>query len=47
MALLRASGRCCSGRKPPETAMADFLYIAGGVAVLLLFAGYALVLRRA
>jgi len=27
--------------------MTDLLYIAGGVAVLLLFAGYALLLRRA
>jgi hypothetical protein len=30
-----------------ETAMADVLYLAAGVGVLVLFAGYAVLLRRA
>jgi hypothetical protein len=30
-----------------EKRMTDLLYLAGGVAVLLLFAGYAVLLRRA
>ncbi len=30
-----------------EKAMTDLLYLAGGVAVFLLFAGYAVLLRRA
>jgi hypothetical protein len=30
-----------------EKTMSDLLYLAGGVAVLLLFAAYALLLRRA
>jgi hypothetical protein len=30
-----------------EKTMSDLLYLAGGVVVLLLFAGYAVLLRRA
>lgn len=33
--------------KPWERAMLDLLYLAGGVAVFLVFAGYALLLKRA
>ncbi len=35
------------GSNPLEKTMADLLYLAGGVAVLLLFAGYAALLKRA
>ena len=36
-----------SSRKPWEKRMTDLLYLAGGVVVLLLFAAYALLLKRA
>ena len=36
-----------SGSNPLEKTMADLLYLVGGVAVLLLFAAYALLLKRA
>jgi hypothetical protein len=36
-----------SSSKPEEERMTDLLYLAGGVAVLLLFAAYAVLLKRA
>lgn len=36
-----------SSSRPWENTMTDLLYLAGGVGVLLLFAAYALLLKRA
>jgi hypothetical protein len=47
MERLRSPGLSRSLVQPSEKTMSDLLYLAGGVAVLLLFAAYAALLKRA
>ena len=47
MERLRALGLSQRAVQSWEKAMTDLLYLTGGIAALMLFAGYALLLKRA
>jgi hypothetical protein len=47
MALLRRPGLSAGLRSHAEKAVTDLVYLLAGVGVLALFAGYAILLRRA